>query len=226
VPIVTVIRIAFAATGSFATPVGQSFRIKLTDGSSITTTDLSATDNQLAFAINEKPPRKVQVPLDQVVMIEQLNGPISWLSSRLPIESEQIPYFSGSPSWPARMDTTVDGSPLRFNSQTFEHGIGVHAYSRLTYKIEDGWKTFRTQYAIDSTQEARRPLADITVRIKLDGKTVHEQSHVRAGVISPVIRLDLNGEKTLTLEADYGDGGDTQDHLNWIEPSLLRASRN
>jgi hypothetical protein len=121
------------------------------------------------------------------------------------------------------MDTAVDGSPLRFGSQVFDHGIGVHAYSRLTYAIDPGWKGFRTQYSIDSSEDFPRPLADVTVRIKLDAKTVHEQEHVRAGLLSPVIWIDLSGAKTLELEADYGNAGDTQDHLNWIEPALVRS---
>ena len=44
------------------------------------------------------------------------------------------------------------------------------------------------------------PLADVTVRIKLDGKTVHEQPGFKAGALSPVVVIDLNGAKALTLD--------------------------
>jgi hypothetical protein len=223
VPVSTITRIAFASTASSSTAASaHGFRIKLTDGSSITAAEVTLADTQLTFTIDGKPSRKVQIPMAQVTSIEQLNGPISWLSSRTSIQNEQIPYFPGSPIWPAQMDTAADGSPLRFNNQLFKHGIGVHAYSRLTYAIDPGWKSFRTQYAIDSRDDARRPLADITVRIKLDGKTVHEQPHVRAGKLWSVVTIDLNQAKELTLEADYGNAGDTQDHLNWLEPALVR----
>jgi len=36
--------------------------------------------------------------------------------------------------------------------------------------------------------------------------------------------LDLKGAKSLTLEADFGDAGDTQAHLNWLQPALLRET--
>ncbi len=62
------------------------------------------------------------------------------------------------------------------------------------------------------------------MRVKVDGKVVHEASHVRAGVLSPVVRVDLAGAKVLTLECDYGPTGDTQAHLNWLQPALLRAA--
>ncbi len=80
-------------------------------------------------------------------------------------------------------------------------------------------KSFRTQYAIDGDQ----PWADVTVRIKLDGKVAYEKTHVTSGVLSDVVNIDLNGAKTLTLEVDYGENYDVQDRLNWIEPALLRS---
>jgi hypothetical protein len=224
VPLGAVTKIAFAATTSAPAASGHGYRVRLADGSAVTATDASVAADQLSLTVAGKPPLKVAVPLARVLGIEQLNGPVSWLSSRVATENVQTPYFGGAPAWPAVMDAAVDGAPLTFNDQRFEHGIGVHAYSRLTFPIEPGWAAFRTQYAIESDAESPRPLADVTVRIKLDGKVVHEQSHVHAGVLSPVVSLDVHDAKTLTLEADYGDGGDTQAHLNWIEPALLRAA--
>ena len=74
------------------------------------------------------------------------------------------------------------------------------------------------QYAVDD----RLARADMTVRIKLDDKVVHEKQAVRAGALSPVIVADLAGAKRLTLEVDYGGGTDVQDRLVWLEPALLR----
>ncbi len=221
-PIASVVRVSFAAAAS--PPASHGFRITLADGSIITTSDATSRGDRLIISLLEgKPPRQVELPLSQIVGIEQLNGPVSWLSSRVPSESVQMPYFGGSLPWPAKMNSAVDGLPIEFSSQRFDHGIGVHSYSRLTFPLEAGWAAFRTQYAIESQPQSPRPLADVTVRISLDGKLVHEQRHVRAGMLLPVVNVDLQGVKTITLEADYGDGGDTQDHLNWIEPALLRS---
>jgi hypothetical protein len=228
VPMATVTKVAFAAVGkpnNAASAAQRGFRVKLIDGSAVTVAaDASIGGDRLTARLDAT---SIAIPLSQVIGIEQLNGPVSWVSSLTPVDNAQIPYFGGSGaiSWPARNDTAVDGSPLRFENRTFDHGIGVHAYSRLTYDVNGGaggWGAFRTQYAIDSPRNNPRPLADVTVRIKVDDKVVHERVHVRAGDLSPVITLDLSGARRLTLEADYGDGGDTQDHLNWIEPALLR----
>jgi hypothetical protein len=116
------------------------------------------------------------------------------------------------------MNATVTDEPIRANGRLVAHGIGVHSYSRLSWPIEAGVQAFRTQYAIDGDQ----PFADVTVRIKLDGKVVHEMPSLRAGPASPVVSLETNGARTITLEVDYGANADVQDRVNWIEPALLR----
>jgi hypothetical protein len=122
--------------------------------------------------------------------------------------------------FPARMDRTVRGEPIRFGDRTFARGIGVHAYSRLTWQLPDGgkrYKTFRTRYAIDGD----KPYANVTVRVKLDEKVVHEAQDFVAGALSDVVQVPLAGAKALTLEVDYGKTYDVQDRFNWIEPALL-----
>ena len=224
VPLASVTRVAFANTGGggAAAAAARGFRVRLADGSAVTAAnvDVDGADVSLTLAANGAKP--IVLHLADVLGIEQLNGPVGWLSSRTPTESVQVPYVGGAATWPARFDAAVDGSPLAFAGQPFDHGIGVHAYSRLTFAVDPGWTAFRTQYAIDSPRDTPRLLADVTVRIRVDGKVVHEQQHVRAGTISPVVRVDLAGAKALTLECDYGPAGDTQAHLNWLQPALLR----
>jgi hypothetical protein len=146
---------------------------------------------------------------------------VSWLSSRAPEQVVQVPYF-GTLQWPTRMDATVGGRPIQFAGRTYSRGIGVHAYSRIDYALNGGaYAAFRTQYAI--AQEEKRQFADVTVRIRIDGATVHEQASVKADTLSPVVLIDFpQGAKKLTLEVDYGQANDTQDRFNWIEPALLR----
>jgi hypothetical protein len=217
-------RIAFAPTGAVAAADdARSFRIRLTDGSTLTVADVSLENEQVKITLKGKNATMVTLPMTGVLGIEQTNGPISWLSSHTPVENIQTPYFSGARTWPAKFDVAVDGSSMCVNGHTYDRGIGVHAYSRLTFNIDPKWAAFRTQYAIDSHRDEPMRYADVTVRIKLDEKVVCEEKHVREGVLSKQVLLDLKGAKTLTLECDYGDAGDTQAHLDWLQPALLRA---
>jgi hypothetical protein len=221
IPLETVKRIVFAATGPAAVDSSRAFRIHLTDATVITVADASLDGSKLKLALRGKNAPVLEIPFASVTGVEQLNGPVGWLSSLTPIENVQTPYLVGGTSWPARFDLSVDGSPLSFDDIVYNHGIGVHAYSRLVFAIDPQWKFFRTQYAIHSRRDDPRRYADVTVRIKLDDKVAREELHVRAGVLSPVVELDLNGAKTLTLECDFGPAGDTQAHLDWLESALL-----
>ena len=221
VPLENVKRIAFAQTPASA-DFSKSFRIRLTDGTIFTVADATMENDQAKLTLKGKTPTVVTVPLNTMLCIEQNNGPIAWLSSQVPTESVQTPYLAGAATWPAKFDRAVDGSPLSFGGRTYDRGIGVHAYSRLTFALDPQWTAFRTQYAIDWQRDQPRKYADVTVRIKLDDKVVHEAKHVPEGAISNLVQLELKGAKTLTLECDYGDAGDTQAHLDWLQPALLR----
>jgi hypothetical protein len=227
VPLSAVSRVDFAAAGAAApasrhnAPPGRTFLIGLSDGSSLLATNLTLDDTKANFTFASS---ARTVPMEEVASIEQLDGPVSWLSSRQPVEEMAIPYF-GSPAvvWPARFDAAVDGGPLLAGGKTFERGIGVHAYSRLTFDIESGWMAFRTQYAADRGRQGDFRLADLTVRVLLNGAIVYERQHVRDGGISPVVTVPLKSPGRLTLECDFGGSGNTQARLDWIEPALLRA---
>ena len=167
--------IYFAAAGKPKQKEERSFRVRLLDGSILAATSISFTGDTLAFSLSQNDQRKV--PISSVDGIEQLNGPVSWLSSRIPEQIVQVPYYGATP-WPTRMDSTVGGRPIQFANQVFSRGIGVHSYSRIDYALDGKYEAFRTQYAI--ANDERRQYADVTVRIKVDGKLVHEKPNLRA----------------------------------------------
>ena len=135
-----------------------------------------------------------------------------------------MPYLGSDQKYPARMDANVRGEPIRFKDRVYARGIGVHSYSRLSFPLDGKtYAAFRTRYAIDPPPDVNQSVVDVTVRVKVDNKVVHEQAHVRTGTLSPVVTLDVAGARLLTLEVDYGDHLDSGDHLDWIEPALLKV---
>lgn len=220
-PLTAISGVTFATIGAIGNDAPASgFRIRFDDGESILVASPTISDDQLEFAIAGPPP--ITVDLSHVSAIEQVNGPVSWLSSRQPSENIYTPFIGSAQDWPAQMDHSVLGEPIRFKDQTFNHGIGVHAYSRLTWPLDGSWAGFRTQFAIDGDDPAALR-ADVTVRIKLDGRIIFEQKHVHGGELSPLVTEDLGTAKSLTLEVDFGDRMETRARLNWIEPALLRT---
>lgn len=215
VPLASVATVSFAITGAAPAAV-PGFRVRLDDGTAVTALKPALRDNSLSVTIRDEPAKGIV--LAHISGIEQINGPVSWLSSRIPSEDLYVPFFGNTLTWPAKMDRNVDGSQIRFNDQAFSHGIGVHAFSRLSWALDGSFEAFRTRYAIAGDA----PLADVAVRILLDDKVVYKQAHFRAEMLSPVVIEDLKGASKLTLEVDFGSSGETQDRLSWIEPALLR----
>jgi hypothetical protein len=207
----------------FATPPGnpahsqkRSFRISLAGEEAIDAADVSLTNGQLTLTLADKSTR--QLYAGSVYGIEQLNGPVEWLTFLKPSKNIYRPLFSES--FPTRFDKTVaDDKPITQRYPAFHHGIGCHSYSKLDYSLEGDWAGFRTQFAIDSDS----PLADVTVRIYLDDKPVFEEKNVKAGRMHPVVAIPLEGAKTLSLEVDYGENFATEDRFVWLDPALVRT---
>lgn len=227
IPIASTDSILFATAASKTAVSTRAWRIRFIDLSVLTVPSLNIRNGTLSFPLfREKGAAETVLHhalLSSVSSIEQVNGPVSWLSDRQPRVNEQVP-FSSETTLPARMDLNVFGKPLRIGAQTFEKGIGVHANSVLTFPLDGSYKVFRTMYAIDTTGDVSRAAVD--VRIRLDGKIVHEAKNFRAFKLSPTVTVELAGAKELTLEVLAAGPTDTQDRLDWIEPALVRTVEN
>lgn len=216
VPMTSVSAIQFASTPG-GSETRRGFRIRLDDGSSLVASAVALDGENLSLTLAKSD--SLKIPLAHITAIEQVNGPVSWLSARPPSEAV-YQRLMGSPMSPAYYPDRTWDAPHRtidFRGRSFAHGIGVHAYSRLTWLLDGQYAAFRTQYAI----EADDSLANATVRIKLDDKVAYERKNVRAGTLSPVIVIDLGSARKLTLEVD-GTSAYSQDSLDWIEPALMK----
>ncbi len=124
--------------------------------------------------------------------------------------------------WPPRMNRSVTGGPLRIGKKTYASGVGVHAYTALTYKLDGAYERFESLVGVD---ESVSPAGSAIFRVKADGRTLHETKTLRGGMGPVRISVDLAGAKTLTLECDPADELDLSDHANWVNAMLIRAKR-
>jgi hypothetical protein len=221
IPLANIESVAFATTAAAAAAQNrEGYRVRLDDGSSVVGTAVKVAADKVELTLGPGAGGTRQIDVARVAGIEHVNGPVSWLSSRTPSESVYLPFLGSSQTYPARMNRNYRGDPIFVKDRRYERGIGVHSYSKLVYPLDGKtFAAFRTGYAIDGNPER----ADVTVRVKLDDKVVHEQQNVRAGSLSPVVVVDLAGAKELTLEVDFGANIDSEDRLNWIEPALLKV---
>jgi hypothetical protein len=204
----------------------RGFRITLSGDSVVTARSVALSGDSLRLRIGpDEDPR--DVPLRAVHAIEQINGPVVWLTSLAPVEVRYHPYFA-QVRFPPRFGRSVDGQEIRAplasgggvgtSDRPARAGIGVASHSRITWNVPTGFKAFRTHYAI----AGNLPYANAVVRVLLDDRVIYEQANVTSATPTGALLVQLENARTLTLEVDYGQTLDVQDRVNWIEPAFVR----
>lgn len=159
----------------------------------------------------------IQIDPKYIVRIDVEGGRWNWLSTLEPTHYEFTPMVTVM--WPYRKDQNVLGEPLRVGGRTFERGVGVHSRSILSYDLSGNYKQFVTSFGMD---DHSGPYADVTVLIRVDGKSMFNKEHIRRGKLHKPVRLDVEGAEKLELVVDFGANGDLQDRFNWINAALVR----
>jgi hypothetical protein len=159
----------------------------------------------------------IRFAFHRVARMDVVGGRWEWLADVEPAAYEHTPMISLE--WPYKKNRNVRDGPMRVAGTSFAHGLGVHSRSRLRYNLNGRYQTLVTSYGIDDDSG---PLADVSVRIAVDGRVVFEDSGVRRGQLAGPIRVDVAGADSLELVVDFGENGDVQDRFNWVEPALIR----
>ncbi len=142
-----------------------------------------------------------------------------WLGDLVPVDVEQTAMMEIA--WGYGMDTNVMGGRLRTAGETFEHGIGVHSRSVLTFEPGGAFDEFVTYLGMDDSGGA---MSNVDVSIVVDGRRVFEQANIRRGRLFGPVRVPVRGAERLSLVVDFGAFGGIQDRFNWIESALVKSA--
>ena len=125
--------------------------------------------------------------------------------------------------WKHQIDRSVGRQVLRVGGQVWSRGIGVHAPSRLTWKLDGQWSHLRTQAGLQDQARVPRIKGSVHFRILVDGKVLYTSPLARSGDAALVLPdVPLAGAQELVLEVDDGGDGPVMDRANWLRPMLLR----
>lgn len=120
-----------------------------------------------------------------------------------------------------RFDRNQAGHPLRIGTHAYERGIGTHALSRLTYRLDGAYRSFAADVGIDAAT-GKRGSAVFTVEV--DGVAKFTSPLVQGGAPALPIEVDVSGARTLTLVVTPGSDGDIGDWADWAQARLIRAN--
>lgn len=189
--------------------------IDLLDGSRITTGELNWDAGGVVAVILDG--LRIRIATSEIVRIRIAGGRWQWLTQLQPISVEQTPMMSID--WPFAIDRNVMGGSLLCGQQAYEHGIGVHSRTLLTYDLAAAYRSFTTSYGMDDDSG---PMADVSIEIRVDGELRHTNPSVRRGDPAGPIQLNVTGSKRIDLIVNFGRFGGVEDRFNWLDPALVR----
>jgi hypothetical protein len=145
------------------------------------------------------------------------SGRVLLLSDLQPSEYQFEPF--AVTQWPYRRNRSVANVPLRLGGQVFEHGLGMHSQSRLTYDLKEGYRELAATIGID---DSVRPRGNVVFRVVADGKEIFSSGPLSGRDPPRAILVPLGQPKRLELHVDFGEGLDVADHANWGQIRLIR----
>jgi len=120
---------------------------------------------------------------------------------------------------PPQFDRAWGGDDIVMRGVRYPRGIGVHAWTRLTYDVPDGATTFQSVVGLsdDVCDEAA---------VAFEVYDEQERQLYASGVIDPTtgprfVRVPVAGVAAVTLVVTEGENGRDCDHANWARPAFL-----
>jgi hypothetical protein len=137
--------------------------------------------------------------------------------------TESAPLAQSFSFAPARFNRTWDDKPIAFGHLLYARGIGMHANSRISYRVPDGAVALCAVVGLpDSSGSCRIGSVVFEVRDEADRPVVTTRV-IRSGDPAVPLRADLRGAREVSLVVlDGGDGIDC-DHGTWGDPVFLLA---
>lgn len=166
--------------------------------------------------------RTVEVRYADLAALTFLGGAV-FLSDLEPAAITESGY-DGPAVHPWQRDRSAFGSALVAGGRACGKGLGVHARSRLEYRVPDGAARFFCRVAFDAAALGLPVVPSADARITVNGKIAFEQKGLGAGDpprASGV--LNVRPGDTIALEIDFGRGRDLGDCVDWLCPVFLPA---
>jgi hypothetical protein len=196
-------------------PAGVPVVVDLDDGSRLAggLTRLTGAEVRL-----ERGGSSLALPVARVLLLSVDDGSTAFLSALAPSASEPSRPFGDDLGmvWPHRADHSASGAPLRAQGRTFPRGIGVHAPSRLVWKLDGRARALRGAVAVDDEVLRLPARGSVIFRVRVDGKEVFASPLVRGGDAPVPFAVDLRGAREVSLEAHPTPDGFAGDRADWL----------
>lgn len=140
---------------------------------------------------------------------------LSWSSARNGLGPVEIDQSNGEAP-------QGDGQMLSIDGRKYQRGLGVHAPSAVSYDLNGQFISFTAEVGLDDEVRARN--GSVIFQIFVDGTKAFETPVMRSGQPRRLVSVNLTGRRELTLVVTDAGDGNTSDHADWGEATLVRSS--
>ncbi|WP_218006745.1 NPCBM/NEW2 domain-containing protein [Microtetraspora fusca] len=160
-----------------------------------------------AMALGDKPlppAPKGTVYASDLTPLESVNG---WG----PVEKDRSNGESGA----------GDGRTISLAGTTYAKGLGVHAYSKVTYYLGKACTRFTSVMGVD---DETRGNGSVTFKVIADGTVVHTSGRLTGTTPPETLDVDVTGARIVDLEVNDSGDGNGADHADWADAKFVCAS--
>ncbi|WP_425400133.1 NPCBM/NEW2 domain-containing protein [Aeoliella sp.] len=117
-------------------------------------------------------------------------------------------------------DAAGDGGPLTLNGVTYSKGLGVHAYSEITYDLNGQYARFISDIGVDDEVNQ----GSVVFRVLGDGIELYNSGTMTGASATKTADVVVSGVAELQLIVEDGGDGVGFDHADWAGARLALAA--
>ena len=160
---------------------------------------------------------KLSIPQENVKRITLRSPRLAYLSDLEPISSKVNPIVALKRDY--QKDRTVTGLPIKIGEQVYDKGLGFSSGMQLEFSNEGPYDLFLAEIGIDDDALGR---GDCEFVVKAEQDELF-RVRVKGGDPAKLIKVDITGYRSVTLEVDPGNDLDIADHADWADACFLQS---
>jgi alpha-galactosidase len=118
----------------------------------------------------------------------------------------------------ARADREIAGDPLSIHGKKYVHGVGTHATSKFRVGLNGNATRFAAEVGVDDSAGQQGSVEFIVIG---DGKTLWDSGVLKGGEAAKPVDVKLAGIQTLVLLVTDGGDGESNDHADWANATIV-----
>ena len=229
---------AFESPAPANAPAGAQLLLDLADGSRLRAGFQTATPR--ALVLNYPGLERLVIPYEALLEAALDDGSFHYLSTLAPVRAQEGSLFGDDLGlrWPHRVDRSVVGTELSVAGRVFARGLGVHAPSRLEWKLDALEARPRALQAglrpavrarelcgwvgIDDSVRSTSARGCVRFQVIVDGALRWDSGLIRGGEAAVAMpRIDLRTAKELALVVDPAEDSFVADRADWLRLILI-----